>query len=741
MTGHHPTNTCPAFKCGTWQIAALALLMALASWCPLSWAGILDKSEIERRFSHPYRVEEKLSNVPVWPVTSPLEQNLGPALYVFESIDIAPLPGFEGNPMNFLIAIDRKGNFVDVELLQQREPVFTFRDLGGQKDRPLKEFIAQYPGHSISDQYLIAQDAARNKNGGPARSHAGQTTLDGVAKATTSIRIINQTVLTAALEVARARLGFANHQQAGPPAQVRSDAFEAASFDALVRNGSIGHLRLTHAEAEKLFAGTEGEGSDTYGISHPEETFVELYVAYLNVPTIGHAVLGREQYEQVMARNFDHQHLWWVGTRGRFVLADEDFLPGAQSSRLAMAQDGMFLEFRDQGLEPRQAGGLKDLNSSRLFGVNADAHLDPARPAEFRLTFSRSRGTVLSAITHQSATLAHSPPARYFSYPPKPWPEWLLAWQARAVDIGVLLAAFSLLSLVLARPRWWSVSARRLALFRRGFLAFTLIYVGWHAQGQLSVVQITGLIKALMGGHGLSNFLYDPISLVLMAFTGITFFLWGRGAFCGWLCPFGALQEFVGLLAQRLRIPQLDLPPRLARRLGWSRYAVLATLVVAAFLFPTLGETLNEVEPFKTTITLGFDRPWPFVAYAVALLLLAAAYYKFFCRVLCPLGGAMSLGGKLRRLNWLPRRAECGKPCQRCKTACRYDAIEPSGAVRWDDCFQCLDCVGIYHDAQRCVPVIVHHRTGRHLAGQAAATRAAGPSPHANASEQPTPTC
>jgi polyferredoxin len=572
---------------------------------------------------------------------------------------------------------------------------------------------------------LIAQDAARNKHGGPSRNHTGQTNLDGVAKATTSIRIINQTVLTAALEVARARLGFASRKEAGPPAKVRDHLFEEASFDELVRNGSIGQLHLSNAEADKLFAGTEAEGQDPYGTTHPEETFVDLYVAYLNVPTIGRAVLGKEQYEQAMTRNFENHHLWWVGTRGRFVLVDDDFLPGAQSSRLAMAQGGLFLEFRDQGFEPRQAGVLNELNSSRLFGVSADASIDPARPAEFKLTISRGKGTILSTITHKTATLAYSPPQRFFTYPPKPLAEWLLAWQARKVDIAVLALALGLLSMVLAKPRWLSSSARRLAIFRMGFLAFTLAYLGWYAQGQLSIVQITGLIKSLMGGRGLSNFLYDPISLVLMAFTGITLFLWGRGAFCGWLCPFGALQEFVGLLAQRLRIPQLSLPPRLARRMAWSRYAVLATLVVAAFLFPTLGETLNEVEPFKTTITLGFDRPWPFIAYALALLLLGAAYYKFFCRVLCPLGGALSLGGKLKRLNWLPRRAECGKPCQRCKVACRYDAIEPSGEVRYDDCFQCLDCVGIYHDAQRCVPVIVHHRSGKSLAAKAAMTQAA----------------
>jgi polyferredoxin len=120
-----------------------------------------------------------------------------------------------------------------------------------------------------------------------------------------------------------------------------------------------------------------------------------------------------------------------------------------------------------------------------------------------------------------------------------------------------------------------------------------------------------------------------------------------------------------------------------------------------------------EVEPFKTAITVGFDRSWPYVAWAVGLLLAGAFSYKFFCRYLCPLGAAMTLGGKLRRLDWLVRRAECGKPCQTCRHRCQYDAIERSGDIRYDDCFQCLDCVGIHADPQRCAPVLLYAKKGR----------------------------
>ena len=75
----------------------------------------------------------------------------------------------------------------------------------------------------------------------------------------------------------------------------------------------------------------------------------------------------------------------------------------------------------------------------------------------------------------------------------------------------------------------------------------------------------------------------------------------------------------------------------------------------------------------------------------------------------------MVIGGRLRVLAWLPRRDECGRPCQRCRHDCAYDAIVRDGSIDYDECFQCLDCVGIYHDAERCAPVMLYRRKGRQL--------------------------
>ncbi|MDP2868260.1 MAG: 4Fe-4S binding protein [Methyloversatilis sp.] len=682
---------------------ACALLVVLS--CTPAFAGDMTLEALSARFPPPLHVQPKLADIPAWPITSELEPEGGPIGYVFESIDLAPIPGFEGTPMNLLVAIDRKGNFIDVSVLRQHEPVF----LSGLGETPLNEFVRQYAGKNLRQDFTVSS-AYGNTKAGVADN---RVVLDGVTKATASVRIVNQTALAAGLAVARAKLGFADPGTRGPPAEVRSDVYEPLDFPALVERGLVGRLRVTHAEAEKLFAGTEGEGVDEDALRSPGDTLIELYVAYLNAPTVGRTVLGEARYADLMDKLEPGEHALWLASTGRDAVLDDSFVPGTAPPKLQLTQGGYPAEMRDLVFEHPAPAGAPAFNASGVFRVYAASNLDPAQPLQVTLTLTRAKGIMLPRITNKTVALDYTLPGRLFVYPPKPLPEWLIAWQGRWPDLALIGAALVLLSVVLARPQWMAKDARRLVAFRSGFLLFTLVFIGWYAQGQLSIVQITGAIKTLVAGQSLKSFLYDPVSLLIITFTLVSFFIWGRGTFCGWLCPFGALQEFIAMAAHKLRIPQIRLPALLARTLDRGRYVILLVLVAAAAFTPDLATALVEVEPFKTAITVGFDRTWPYVAWAVGLLLAGAFSYKFFCRFVCPLGAAMVLGGKLRRFDWLARRAECGKPCQTCRHRCEYDAIDRSGEIRYDDCFQCLDCVGIHADAKRCAPVLLYAKKGR----------------------------
>lgn len=205
------------------------------------------------------------------------------------------------------------------------------------------------------------------------------------------------------------------------------------------------------------------------------------------------------------------------------------------------------------------------------------------------------------------------------------------------------------------------------------------------------------------------------MTVILWGYIGLTFFLWGRGTFCGWLCPFGALQELIGKVMAFAKLPQLKISAAVDRRLKWLKYLILlGILIVAAVSVPLTG-TVVEIEPFKTSITLIFDRSWPFVLWAVFLLGLSLFVYKGYCRYICPLGAGMAVLGKLRLQRWLPRRDECGQPCQLCNKRCEYQAIEKSGAIDYNECFQCMECVEIHDSDSQCVPLIVAKRKGRKL--------------------------
>ena len=71
-------------------------------------------------------------------------------------------------------------------------------------------------------------------------------------------------------------------------------------------------------------------------------------------------------------------------------------------------------------------------------------------------------------------------------------------------------------------------------------------------------------------------------------------------------------------------------------------------LVFIGFYSAELLNLGSEIEPFKTSISMKFQREWYYVLYAISLLILGLFIERFFCRFLCPLGAFMVLGGKLR---------------------------------------------------------------------------------------------
>ncbi len=687
-------------------LACLLLCVALLGTQPPALAGVMTQEALAKKFPSPLIIGSKDAELPVWPILKQEMTSTELVGYVFESIDFVSLPGFAGVPMNLLVALDPKGKFLDVQVLDQHEPVF----VGGYGSAPLDAFVGQYKDLSLTQNISITAAGTRKS----AKMDGNNVRIDGISKATASLRILNQSLISASLVVARKKLGFAGGHDPAQVARLKPDLFEKHTPTALFGKNLVSHIALANSDVEKAFAGTNGEGLDTEGSANPEGMFIDLYATLVSVPTIGKNLLDGPSWDKLQGRLEKGDHAILVMWGGRYSLTPEDFIPGTAPERLVMKQGGLPLEMRDLDLELFLADGTPVApENMKVLRVIAQSGLDLSKPLEFFVNVRREKGMVYPEIIRAALPFQLQLPERFYDVPDRSDKTWIGIWEQRWPELAVLGAALLLLTVLLAQQTWLTASSRRFTVIRVGFLSFTLGFIGWYAQGQLSIVNMTGLLQSLKEGRSLAFFLYDPMTVCLWAFVAITFFIWGRATFCGWLCPFGALQELLARLARLLHVPQVRLRTALDARLKWIKYVLLAGVLVSALFAPQLADYLVEIEPFKTGITLYFVRAWPFVAYAAGLVLLSAFIYKFFCRYLCPLGAGLAVLGKLRLLKWLPRRAECGTPCQTCRHRCDYQAIRPNGTIAYDECFQCMDCVVIYHSDTQCAPRILQARRGK----------------------------
>jgi len=300
-------------------------------------------------------------------------------------------------------------------------------------------------------------------------------------------------------------------------------------------------------------------------------------------------------------------------------------------------------------------------------------------------------------------------------------PLWLITWQENELQIAILIFSLLILAFILVFQDWLARHPTFLTKVRIIFLIYTLFYIGWYLLGQLSVVNVLTFFSAITHEFKWDTFLVDPATFLLWGFVTVTLLLWGRGVYCGWLCPFGALQELLNKLALRMKIRQFDIPPVIHERLLAAKYIIF--IVLFGLSLQSLGTVFQyiEVEPFKTTITMRFDREWPYVTYALILLLIGLFNRKFYCKYLCPLGAALAIPSRLRIFDWLRRRKECGRPCQTCAVECEVQAIRPTGEINTNECHYCLDCQVTYWNTNKCPPLAEKRKKrerARKLAGK-----------------------
>jgi len=175
---------------------------------------------------------------------------------------------------------------------------------------------------------------------------------------------------------------------------------------------------------------------------------------------------------------------------------------------------------------------------------------------------------------------------------------------------------------------------------------------------------------------------------------------------CGWLCPFGLIQE----LLHKLPTPKLK-KSRITRALSWLKYAILAVFVAAIPLYFGLfrdlplpgfckyicpagtleGAVALLLHPKNAELSSMLGAVFVRKAIILALVIVGSMFvYRVFCRFLCPLGAIYGLFNRFALVGVRVDQNRCNG-CGACVRHCQMDVRR----VGDHECIQCGKCIGV----------------------------------------------
>ncbi|MGI9511720.1 MAG: 4Fe-4S binding protein [Anderseniella sp.] len=646
--------------------------------------------------------------------------------HVFLTSDFVTTTGYSGKPIHVVMGVDDNARVTGVKLVKHSEPIV----LIGIPESKIRAVTEKYAGLDLIKEA---------ETGGSAHQ------LDIVSGATVTIMVIDDSIVRAGLKVARS-LGLgglkAELPRQGPQKVLlrpAGDDVAVSNWQTLAGDGSVRSLRLDVGQVNQAFV----DSGDARAIQRPEkgdpdDTFIDMQVALISAPEIGRTLLGDDEYKNLVEWLEEGEEAILVLGRGKYSFKGSGYVRGGIFDRIQLIQGDASARFFDKQhrrlgrLSPADAPSFTELD---MFKVPADMEFNPTEPFRVQLLVQRAVGAIdksfitfdlgyripdrfaetiamapgLPATPQVSGDLAASDPGELSHL-------WRRIWEQKRVEVGLLVAAIAVLTGVFFFQMQVTRHERITYWFRIAFLTFTLFVLGWYANAQLSVVNILAFFSAVTKDFSWSAFLMDPLIFILWFSVAASLLFWGRGVFCGWLCPFGAMQELTNKIARFCKVPQFQVPWPLHERLWPVKYMIFLGLFGLSLYSLELAERYAEVEPFKTAIILKFDRDWPYVLFAVGLLAAGLFVERFYCRYLCPLGAALAIPGRMRMFDWLKRYKQCGDPCLRCANECLVQAIHPEGHINPNECHQCLHCQVLYQSTSKC-PVCIKKAASRARGG------------------------
>jgi NosR/NirI family nitrous oxide reductase transcriptional regulator len=629
--------------------------------------------------------------------------------YLFSTHETVRPAGYSGLSFDIIVALDPEGMILGHHVLEEHEPLISENQIS----------IADISGFlALLHQFNIQTTR---------RPHLKK--VDAISGATVSAMAMRRATMGAAVMVGYLKGIIAD---GGEGLTLDRYSFAERTWPKLVADGSIRELTVSYGDVRKAF---DGDTPDGLELGPDQEPLATFYAALATPPSIGRNVFGARAFRQISQSATRGEQQVIIGSIGGYLWLPRNPWLVEVFDRVHIIQNGKSISLRPENFYPAlrfAIEGAPRFRQAGRFRIPNESGFDPFQ--EWSVEIRVAPGADGEGVDEGPSVAFHVPyrvPARYVmgddvvledagfkeptyvglgSWRQSTLSDWQRTWVDNQWSIVALLALLTAATAVMLSQNILTRSRSLHAWVRVTLLVATLVWLGWIVGAQLNILTIINYATLAINGTAWRTVLYDPLLVILTGYVLVSLVLWGRGLFCGWLCPFGALQELLAKLGAVLRVPRITVPPRVQARAWVIKYGIAAVILGLA-LFSTGWATIAaEVEPFKTAISLRFDRSWPYVLYAVLLLGAGLFIERFFCRYLCPLGAVLALAGRFHLFNWLKRRPECGTACHLCERSCPIAAIAPSGQINMNECLQCLDCQVEYYDEKRCPPLVAERK-------------------------------
>lgn len=439
--------------------------------------------------------------------------------YAFITSDFVSTTGYSGKPIHVMVAIAPDGKLLRAKLVKHSEPIV----LIGIPDRKIKALTESYSGLDI-----VKEAAA----GGDAHD------LHIISGATVTIMIIDDSIVRSSIKVARA-LGLgglaAKIADRGPQYILNMNDTGVQDWATLSGDGSVRRLTLDVGQINRAFK----EQGDERALKRREpgdagETYIDLNTTLVSAPSIGRSVLGDAEYDNLFKWLKEGEQAIMIAGRGRYSFKGSGYVRGGIFDRIQLIQGDISIRFRDR--QHRRFGkiaaeGAPTFTELDLFKIPADSEFDPTKPWRLQLLVNRPVGPIQKVFL--TFDLGFKIPSRYLLKIQSEIPVettaaqsseddaeartqlWQRIWRDKRMEIGGVLAMLAVLTVIFFFQKQVTRNERHYYWLRMSFLLVTLLFLGWHQNAQLSVVNLIALGASMQEGFTWDTFLLDPLVFIL----------------------------------------------------------------------------------------------------------------------------------------------------------------------------------------------------------------------------------